>query len=284
MSQANAAEIDRWNNAVGKTWVRHQVELDRQIGPIGAEVECAFLASLGRGRGRRVLDIGCGAGETTIRLAAALTPDDEVVGVDVSAPMLELARSRAVTPGHAGVSFVQADAQTEPFPPESAAGVHSRFGVMFFDDPEAAFTNLRDACLEGSPLAFCCWRQLVENPWFTVPLEAASFVPRPPAGDPFAPGPFAFADPERVRRVLEAAGWSEVELKPIDLEIGGADLDTSALLMTRIGPLGNALRLAEADKALIARAEASVREALAANVRDAKVFLASASWLVTARS
>jgi SAM-dependent methyltransferase len=280
----NAAEKERWNAQTGQTWARFQVELDRHVGPIGARTQEALLARLGAGGSRRVLDIGCGAGDSTVRIARALGAGGEVTGVDISSPMLEVARKRQVPEGAAGVSFIEADAQTFAFEPESFDGLYSRFGVMFFEDPVAAFANLNQAGRKGAPLAFCCWRPLAENPWFTLPLEAASFVPRPPPEDPNAPGPFAFADPDRVRSILAAAGWTSIETAPLDVEIGGSDLDVTAAMLTRIGPLGAALRISEADDATKARAEAAVREAFAPYLRGEGVYTSSATWLVTARA
>jgi SAM-dependent methyltransferase len=282
-TQANAAEIERWNDTTGKTWARFQVELDRQVGPIGAKAQDALFALLSSSPTRRILDVGCGAGDTTMRIAAALGPTDAILGVDLSGPMLEIARSRHRPSSSAAVSFVQADAQVYAFERESLDGLFSRFGVMFFDDPQGAFSNLGRAARSGAPLAFCCWRSLAENPWLSLPVDAASFVPQPPPSEPNAPGPFAFADSERVRRILEAAGWTQVRFEPLDLAIGGSDLDATAAMFTRVGPLGSALRLCAADDALKARAEAAVREALVAYETPQGVFIDSASWIVTAR-
>src|SRR5881628_2723223 len=155
------------------------------------------------GAGERVIDIGCGCGDTTIALARRVGPAGLVLGIDVSAPMLARAADAAREAGVAHVRFEHADAQTHRFPAQAFDVLYSRFGVMFFSDPAAAFGNLRTALRPGGRLGFVCWQAVPENPWIAVPLEAAAqhmALPPPPA--PGAPGPFSFADPERVRRIL----------------------------------------------------------------------------------
>jgi SAM-dependent methyltransferase len=276
---ANQTQIEGWNEGVGKTWVRFQAELDRQLEPIGAGALRAAALQLGQ----TVLDVGCGAGATTVEVASAVGRDGVVIGVDPSQPLLAVARARPV-PYEAGqITFLAADAQTFGFEPQGFDAVVSRFGVMFFDDPGAAFANLRAGTKPGGRLAFCCWRGMEENPWMTLPLTAAaSLVSAPAPSAPDAPGPFAFADPSRVRAVLTAGGWRDIALETFDTRIGGGDLDESARLMTRVGPLGAALREAQADKALIAQAEAAVRAAIEPYATPGGVLIPSATWIVTA--
>ncbi|HEY8616242.1 class I SAM-dependent methyltransferase [Phenylobacterium sp.] len=276
MSDApNAAQQAYWNDAAGRTWAEMQEPLDRQLRPLGR----AAMAALAPKPGERLLDIGCGAGETTLELAAA-APGGEVVGVDISRPLLDVARAR---PAPAGVSFLEADAQAYPFDPASFDGVFSRFGVMFFADPAAAFRNIRRALKPGGRLAFVCWRSLAENPIMTAPMAAAvQHLPPPaPPGDPHAPGPFAFADPERVRGILGAAGFADVALAPHDEAIGGGDLRTAVGLSLRIGPLGMMLRENPDKRDVVV---AAVRDALAAYEGPDGVKLPSATWIVTARN
>src|SRR5262249_38336345 len=149
-----------------------------------------------------VLDVGCGCGDSTVDLARRVAPDGTVVGMDISAVMLERARQTAREQG-VNARFEHADAQTHAFAPASFDVLFSRFGVMFFADPTAAFANLRSALRPGGKLAFVCWQSLAENPWMLVPLGAAfQIIPPPPMPAPDAPGPFAFADQSRVRSIL----------------------------------------------------------------------------------
>jgi SAM-dependent methyltransferase len=281
MSTPNAGQIEAWNDAVGRTWVKFQEQLDKQLGRIGwRAVEPIKLQP-----GERVLDVGCGAGATTIDLAKIVGAKGAVTGVDISDTLLGVARDREPKAGSARVSWISADAQTYAFRANSFDAVYSRFGVMFFEDPVAAFANLRLATRDGGRISFSCWRNVDDNPWMTLPLKAAGeLVDHPPQAAPGAPGPFAFADERRVRQVLEDAGWNQVQIEPFDAAIGGADLDATAQMMTRVGLLGAALREAGADRYMVGAAEDLVREAVRPYLRDGGVFVPSASWIVTARA
>jgi SAM-dependent methyltransferase len=231
-----------------------------------------------------VLDVGCGCGATSRALATRVGASGSVHGVDISTPMLERAGALAREAGHANVRFTNADAQTHRFEPAGADVLFSRFGVMFFADPPAAFRNLRDALRPGGRLAFVCWRPLAENPWLLVPLGAAAQhmqLPPPPA--PGAPGPFAFADPERVRGILDQAGFTRIKLDPVNdtLTVGGGGLDEAVhFLLEGVGPTSAALR--EADPAVRPRVFAAVKEALAPFVTREGVRMPAAAWIVTA--
>lgn len=276
MSEApNAAQVAYWNDAAGQTWAEMQEALDRQLAPLGR----AAMAALAPTPGERLLDIGCGAGQTTLELAAAVAPGGEVLGLDISRPLLEVARARPAVPG---VRFLEGDAQTHAFEPAGFDGAFSRFGVMFFADPPAAFANIRRALKPGGRLAFVCWRAMGENPIMTAPLTAAlAHLPAPSPPDPTAPGPFAFADPDRVRGILSQAGFAGVELAPHDEKVGGGDLRTAVGLALRVGPLGMLLRENPEKRDVVV---AAIREALARHEGPDGVKLDSATWIVTARA
>jgi SAM-dependent methyltransferase len=196
--------------------------------------------------------------------------------------MLEVARSRAAAAGAKHVQFLEADAQTHALEPGAFAGVFSRFGVMFFEDPVAAFRNLRCALVPGGRLAFLCWRAPEENPIMTRPMAAARHhFPPQPAATPGAPGPFAFADGDRVRGVLEQAGFSDIALAKHDAEMGGNSLEDALTLALRVGPVPGLLRT---YPELAPQVRESIREALVPCVRDGAVWLGSATWIVTAKS
>ena len=271
----NAQQAAYWNDAAGPTWADLQAPLDRQLAPLGR----AAMAVLAPTPGERVLDIGCGAGATSLQLAQAVSPGGEVMGADISRPLLEVARQRASA--IAGLSFVEADAQTYPFAAATFDAVFSRFGVMFFADPTAAFANIRRALKPGGRLAFVCWRTPAENPIMTLPMAAAlAHLPPPAPPEPGAPGPFAFADPERVRTILGTAGFTDIAVTPHNEKIGGGDLDTVVGLALKVGPLGAMLREHPDQRDTVI---ASVRAALAAHNGPDGVKLDSATWIVTAR-
>jgi SAM-dependent methyltransferase len=257
-------------------WAEVRELLERQLAPLGRRA----LAALAPRPGENVLDIGCGGGETTLELARLLAPDGTVVGMDLSAAVLTFAQRAAK--GYERVRFVQADAQVFPFEPASFDAAFSRFGVMFFADPTAAFINIRRSLRPNGRVAFVCWRALEENALDIVPLGAASaHLPPQPAHDPDAPGPFAFANPDRVRGILQTAGYGEIEITAHDERVGSGDLDTMLAVCSRVGALGRILR---EDPQLRAAALPAVRSALAAHDGPDGVRLNAATWVVTARA
>ena len=273
----NAGQITNWNETSGPTWAELQEPLDRQLEPLGR----AAMAALAPGAGERILDIGCGSGATSLDLARSVAPGGSVLGADISRPMLEVARRRAV--GVPWLSFLDADAQTYPFEAASFDGVFSRFGVMFFADPDAAFANIRRALKPGGRLAFVCWRTPAENPIMILPATTAhayvKTIPAPP--EPGAPGPFAFADPERVRAILGGAGFTDIALTPHNELIGSGDVETALGLSLRVGPLAALLRENPDQRDTMI---AAVRAALAPHEGPEGVKLDSATWIVTARA
>ena len=280
----NAEQITYWNQQAGPTWVAVQSLIDQQIRPLGRlAMERAAL-----GPGLRVLDVGCGCGDTTIELAKRVAPGGEAHGVDISAPMLTRAAQQARAAQVSNARFELADAQTSEHPAGHFDVLFSRFGVMFFAEPIVAFSNLRQALRAGGRLVFVCWQAMMENPWMGVPMMAAlQHLPPPPIPAPGAPGPFAFADPDRVREILAGAGFSDVALESVRMPLsigGGNDLDATVDFVLRMGPTARALREAD-DPALQPHVAASVREALAPyQTAEGGVMMDSASWIVTARA
>jgi len=282
-SGPNAEQIDYWNDLAGPKWVALQAAIDRQIGPIGETA----MAAAGLSPGERVLDVGCGCGATSIELARRVSPGGSVLGVDVSTVMLAAAREAAGRAGVEGLDFANADAQNAEFPKGGFDVAFSRFGVMFFADPPAAFANLRRALRPGGRLAFACWQALAKNPWMALPLSAAlRHMPPPAPPVPGAPGPFAFADPDRLRDILSGAGFADASIAPHETDLvvgGGQDLDGTVDFLLQMGPLAAALRASDAD--LRSHVADAVREAIAPFADGAGgVRLASATWIVTARN
>ena len=272
MTGSNQAQIEYWNGRAGEKWSALQESMDDLLTPYTAELK----ARVGPVQGRRLLDIGCGTGETC---AIWLAGGAEVTGVDVSAPMLAVAARR--TRGRA--TLVQADASAWRADAPFDLAV-SRFGVMFFDNPAAAFANIAANIRPGGRLLFACWRASEENPWYAVPLRAVQdLIPEPPPPDPHAPGPFAFADKDRVDGILNHAGFQNILINPVDLPIclaseGGAP--AAARFAMQIGPVGGAL--AEAAKEVRALAVERLELVLAPHDRDGRVTLPGAVWMVEA--
>lgn len=265
-----------WDRA-GRVWVEQQALLDRLFQPIArAVVDCADLRA-----GEAVLDVGCGSGATTFEAAWRVGPQGRAVGADISGALLELARRRAGDQALEGVDFVHADAQTHDFGSPFDAIV-SRFGVMFFPDPVAAFANLRRALKPGGRLAFACWRSPEDNAISLIPLEAAApLLPTLPQFERDAPGRFAFADPERVRAILAEAGWTDITIEALD-EPTPVSFDELMTMSLRVGPLNPIL--ADADAPLAERVREAVEAALAPRVTDGVAHMDAACWLVSARS
>jgi ubiquinone/menaquinone biosynthesis C-methylase UbiE len=272
-------QIAYWNDEAGAFWVARQESQDVTLAPVGE----AALDRTGIRPGETVIDIGCGCGATTIELARRVGEKGRVLGIDVSRPMLARARER--TGAMANVTLVEADATTHPFEPGRADLLFSRLGVMFFADPPKAFANLRSALKPGGRLAFACFRAPQLNPFFTTSLRAATeFVPPPPKTAPGEPGPFAFAEEAHVRRILDAAGFKDVKLEAVDLDLdagSGKGLDEAVVNAREIGPSSRVLRGQPAD--LVAKAEAAIRKAYAAVEKNGRIPLAAAIWVVTAR-
>lgn len=281
MTPAQAFNEDqraRWNGIDGEYWARQQDRLDRTLAPVtGPLLEFAAPKI-----GSTVLDVGCGCGTTTIELARAVGPSGRVIGLDISHPMLSLATERLRT--YPNASLLLGDAAELPVHDLGAELIVSRFGVMFFGDPVAAFANLGTGLVAGGRVRFACWRPVGENPWLQIPLHAVyEHAPRLPKPEPEEPGPFAFADPARVTRVLTAAGFSVPSFTPLDVELdlaAGGTIEDAVRQSTEMGPAKRAL----ADQPEVVRAAAieSVRRALMPYSSPAGVKLRGAVWLVGA--
>ncbi|HYC98759.1 class I SAM-dependent methyltransferase [Brevundimonas sp.] len=276
--EANEAQARLWNARAGEAWVEQQEMLDRLFGSLERPLVGA-VAHLGAGE---VLDVGCGAGATTLATAWHLGRHGRCTGVDISVPLVEAARGRAEAAGLGNCRFIAADAQQYAFEPGTFDAVISRFGIMFFDDPVAAFANLRRAARPDAGLAVIAWRGAGENPFMTAAERAAApLLPELPARDPGAPGQFAFADAERVRGILTAAGWRDVDIQPLDAvcTLSSEDLDVYA---ARMGPVGALLPDLDEDRRN--RIVAVVRQAFEAWVTAGAAHITAACWLIRARN
>lgn len=278
MKTANHDQVEHWNNSEATgDWVTHQDRYDRMLEPF-AEL---MLDAAGLAPGERVLDVGCGCGATALAAARAVAPG-AVTGIDLSAAMLARARETAARAGLVNARFEQADAQVHTFG-TSFDAVISRFGVMFFADPVAAFANLLATTRPGGRLAFACWQPLADNEWLLVPLAAlAEHVPLPELDEPGAPGMFSLSSTGRLRQLLSDAGWHDISAvsQRTPIVVGGGTLDDAVSYL--LGRLIVRRMLAEADQATADRAAESVRDALASHADGDQVRLDASIWVVTA--
>jgi SAM-dependent methyltransferase len=274
---SNTQQIEYWNGPTGIKWAALQERIDRFLGTITE----ALMPFADPQTGERALDVGCGCGTTTLLLALKLAPEGRATGVDISVPMLNVARARAQAQ-NADVTFLEADASTHAFQPVFDL-VFSRFGVMFFVDPAHAFANIRHALAPRGRLAFVCWRSLKDNAWASIPMAAAKDLlpPQEPA-DPLAPGPFAFADGNRIRTILLDAGYRDIEIDKFDGRVNlGETLADAAAQSLAVGPLSRAT--ADLDEAARSKIGDAVAKALALYQSPIGITPGAACWFVSAR-
>lgn len=275
--QSDSEQAVLWNGQAGRAWVEAQALLDQMFKPLE---ELLVEAALAQPRAR-VLDVGCGTGSTTLAVAVRLGAKSQCVGIDISEPMIAAAKARAERVA-VPASFVVADAETHAFEPDSFDLIISRFGVMFFEDPVRAFANLRRAGTAGGELRCIAWRSPAENPFMTAAERAAApLLPNLPPRQPNAPGQFAFADPRRVRRILEESGWQEIDIRPLDVRCRLPENDLMAYL-ARLGPLGRVLP--ELDENTRSRVLEVARAAFEPYVQGDWVSYDAACWSVGARA
>ena len=270
-------QAKRWNNTAGRAWVDAQALLDRLFKPL----ESLLVDGVTLQSPRELLDVGCGTGGTTVAMARRLGAKANCTGLDISEPMIEAARARASREG-TSATFIVADAQTHDFEPARFDLICSRFGVMFFADPVAAFANLRRAARDDGRLLFLAWRGGEDNPFMTTAESAAApLLPNLPERKPDAPGQFAFANDRRVHAILDASGWIDVEIRPLDVACSMPESDLVAYL-SRLGPVGMALQ--EADEPTRARVLKAIRPAFDPYIHGDEVRFTAACWMAAARS
>lgn len=241
--------------------------LDLQLSPLGLKA----IEALAPGLGDVILDVGCGAGQTLLQLAERVGPTGQVIGVDMAPLLISVAERRTKHLGQ--VRLVQADAQALDLPARTVDAVFSRFGVMAFDDPAAAFANFKRILRRSGRLAFCCWRSLKENELDYLPLSAAGLHATADQS------PFSFAEPGHIQQILKGADFNEIAIQPHDEKVSSGDLDAMARVFLKVGPLGKIVR---ENPWLQAEAEPRLREALAARGDPFHIELLASIWLVTA--
>jgi len=281
----NAEQIEYWNGQAGENWTDRNAEMDAMLRPLGATA----IERAAPKKGERILDIGCGCGGTTLDMVELVGSDGRVVGVDISDPMLSLANSKVqrLSEGLRAVpSFQLADASDFEFPLGSFDLLFSRFGVMFFADPRAAFANMRTALRPKGRLTFLCWGPPAENAWVMTPLMAArEHLPPTEPMDPKAPGPFAFSDESYVRDILGTAGFSNIGFEATSpvMKMGrGQSLEETAEFFMELGPVSRAL-VDQADS-LRTQVKGAIVKAIADRYKDGFVELDGRCWIVTAEN
>jgi SAM-dependent methyltransferase len=281
MASDNSEQIAEWNGVLGQRWAALQRELDNVVAPFG---DAALWAASPR-PGERVIDVGCGCGATSIEIAKIVGETGAVLGIDVSRPMLEVARSHGVAANCAQLAFRDGDASEVKLPSDVDL-LFSRFGVMFFSKPAAAFDHLRKSLRRGGRCVFVCWRTPRDNPWAMAPLSAARIAMgvTPPPADPHAPGPFAFADDDRVRAILSASGFGAIDVQRFD---AGIFLGTSPRLaaerVIQIGPVSRFVREIGSEYSPVI-VDAVERDLAKVAAPDGLVSLNGSTWIVSARN
>lgn len=275
MQQTANEQATLWNRRAGRAWVENQELLDQMFQPF----EDLLVDAMRARPADRVLDVGCGAGSTTLAVAEWIGTAGRCTGIDISEPLIAAARARAERDKSAA-RFLCADAETYAFAPASFDGILSRFGVMFFEDPVRAFANLRRAATDDAGLRFLAWRSAAENPFMTAAERAAApLLPDLPARRAHGPGQFAFGDPRMVRAILDESGWADIDIRPVDVV---CTLPEKELIryVTQLGPVG--LILQEADDRMRTQVTQVVRTAFNPYVDGAEVRYTAACWMVSA--
>jgi SAM-dependent methyltransferase len=260
-------------------YLRERDRIEALNGPFGdAMLDAAALAP-----GERVLDVGCGLGTTTLEAARRVAPAGAALGVDTSGALLAEARRQAAAAGVDSVEFLEADAQVHPFEEAAFDAVISRHGIMFFEDPEAAFANLGRAVRPEGRLVIVCPGDPLQTEWVTVAFAAAAaHVGLPDLGPPGAPGPFAFADRNRLERTIRAGGFRDVTIEALTRPIRiGDDVDDVAGFIASL-PEGQQVLAGQPDEK-VAAVLGALREGFAPYAGPDGVVVASAAWLASAR-
>ncbi len=280
----NADQIDFWNNDGGQHFVKYQTALNNMLDRFGEKV----MDATGVNHGEVVLDIGCGCGDTTLELARRVGSTGEAVGVDISEIMLARAEDMASHGDATNVFFEQADVETGVLHRDSFDLAFSRFGIMFFANPVAAFKNVHRVLHERGRIAFACWQPISENAWIGLQLQVVAPLlegrDEAPPPDPNAPGPFSLGDPDRVREIMQAAGFSDIKIEAYAPDValfGLRDIDEVVEFAMEIGP-ARALLEGQTDSVRQA-AHAAIRTAYEPYLTDEGVVMNSAAWIVSGR-
>ena len=278
MKEINIDQKEFWNHKKGKLWVSLGPRIDDMFGPLGDEA----LKVLAPQKGENVIDIGCGTATTSLKLAGLLGRKGSVIGMDISKPILEYAKQNAKENSIKNIEFVLADAQNYCFMADSYDAIFSRFGVMFFDDPVAAFSNILKGIKSGGRLTFVCWADRSANDWIEVSTNIASkFLELPPKSAPRDPGPFAFEDPLYLNEVLSDSGWSEISIENYSVtNVVGKSTKAAADFLSRMGPMS--VPFEDSEDSVKRKVIDSLEKCFADYVTTRGVEMHFSAWIVTA--
>lgn len=275
-SEIRAQQKSHWDGAGGETWVDAQSVMDAMF----EEIESRLAASAAQSGAARILDIGCGTGAVSLAAARA-TPSARLTGIDISGPMLALARSRARA-ANVDADFIKADAETYDFSDNRFDHMISRFGVMFFADPVKAFSNLRSAATDGASLHLYAWRSPADNPFMSAGTRAAApFLDETPKREKNAPGQFGFEDRDYVHAILKDAGWTSIDITAEDIPCS-FPVSELPLFLDRLGPVPRLLDMnPQADRDAV---RAAVRKAYEGFIMGDEVRYTAGCWAVRAKA
>ena len=272
-----ATEEDIWDGSRGQRWVEAQKLTDRMFKP----VEDLLAEEVAAEAPGALLDVGCGAGSTTLRASEAMSGKGSCVGLDISTPLVEAARARAEAAG-APVEFIRADAETHDFADRKFDLIISRFGVMFFESFIEGYVNLRRAAAPEGALCVITWREPQENPFMTAVGRAVRpLLPDLPSYDPDAPGQFGMADEGKIRRVIEGSRWKDLVYEPVDFECAfpASEID---MMLTHLGPIGTILPTLDPQQA--EKVFETAKDAYTPYIDGDEVKYTAACWKITARN
>jgi SAM-dependent methyltransferase len=272
----NKDQEEFWTTEGGKRWVADIDRLESMLSGLSD----TLISNVAAKEAQCVLDVGCGGGITSAAIAAAVGAKGSVLGVDISEVILDVARTRYAKVEN--LEFATADAAEFPFEPNQYDLITSRFGVMFFPEPDVAFSNLFRTGKSGARMVFICWRALAENPWMGAPAAAAFTIVAPPEKPaPGTPGAFSLADPQHLKQILGAAGFVDISLSPVEEKLNLGNVDDALGFMTTLGPAAQPLREATEEQRRLAIA--AMRQVLESNNTDGGVVMPGAVWLVEAK-